>query len=168
MAKKTVDDLQKLYLEELRDIYDAEHQILQALPKMEKAANAEDLKEAFREHNEQTQGQVERLERVFESLGEEPKRKPCKGMKGLLEEGQEFIAAKGDPAAIDAGLIAAAQRVEHYEIAVYGTLRSFANALGYEDQGELLQETLDEEEETDERLSELAEEGINEVAASAE
>ena len=171
MAKKTtktLDDLQKLYLEELQDIYDAEHQILEALPKMEKAAQDSELKLAFREHREQTEGQVERLERVFESLGEEPERRTCKGMKGLLEEGAELIKAKGSSGAIDAGLIGAAQRVEHYEIAVYGTLHSFANALGHEDQADLLQETLDEEEETDEKLSELAEAGINEMAASGD
>jgi len=168
MAKKTVDDLRKLYHEELQDIYDAEHQILDALPKMEKAAHSEDLKQAFREHREQTEEQVERLDSVFESFGEPAKRKTCKGMRGLIEEGSEYLDAKGDADAIDAALIAAAQRVEHYEIAVYGSLRTFALALGHEDQAELLQETLDEEEETDERLSELAEAGINQEAASGE
>ena len=168
MAKKTLDDLQQLYYEELKDIYDAEHQILEALPKLEKAAGSKDLKEAFREHREQTEEQVDRLERVFESLGQEPKRKACKGMKGLIEEGSEFVEAKGEPAAIDAALIASAQRVEHYEISAYGTLRTFAEALGLEDQAELLQETLEEEEDADERLSEIAEAGVNELAGVRE
>jgi ferritin-like metal-binding protein YciE len=160
-----LENLRGLYLDELEDIYDGEHRILEALPKMEEAADAHELKDAFREHHRQTQGQVQRLERVFRSLGETPQRKTCKGIEGLLAEGEEFVKARGDDDTRDAALISAAQRVEHYEMAAYGTLRTFARALGHEDQANLLQETLDEEGVTDRKLTQLAEAGINELAA---
>jgi ferritin-like metal-binding protein YciE len=161
-----LENLRALYLDEVKDAYDFEHQLLDALPKMEKAATAEELKTAFRMHRGETERQVQRLEQVFKSLGQKPARKTCKGMKGLLDEGEEYIKARGDQDTIDASLIAAAQRVEHYEIAVYGTLRSYARVLGHQDQAQLLQQTLDEEGKADQKLTQLAEKGIN-VAAVA-
>ncbi|MBV9463517.1 MAG: ferritin-like domain-containing protein [Verrucomicrobiae bacterium] len=163
-----IDSLQKLFEEELKDVYDAENQLLKALPKMAKAATSQELKDAFNEHLEQTKGHVERLEQVFEELELPAKGKTCKAMKGLIQEGSEILKEKGDSAVIDAALIVAAQKVEHYEIASYGSLRTFANLLGHEDAAETLQETLDEEEETDKKLTELAEEIINEQAAESE
>jgi ferritin-like metal-binding protein YciE len=156
-----LDSLQKLYVEELRDLYSAENQILKALPKMAKAASSPELKQAFEEHLEQTKGQVDRLERIFEKLGKSPKGKKCKAMEGLVEEGAELMKEDADPAVLDAGLIAAAQRVEHYEIAGYGTVRTYANMLEDQDAADLLQETLDEEGETDKKLTSLAESLIN-------
>lgn len=166
MAKvKTMDDL---FLEELRDIYDAEKQIIKALPKMAKSATSEDLKGAFEEHLEQTKGQVERLERIFSELDEKPTGTKCEGMEGLLSEGEKVIR-EGEPSAVlDAGLIAAAQKVEHYEIASYGTARTFAELLGHEEAAELLEETLDEEKETDEKLTGLAESIVNPEAVEEE
>ena len=165
-GKLKLEDLQTLYIDELKDAYDFEHQILEALPKMEKAARADELKSAFREHRRQTEGQVKRLEQVFESLGEKPSRKTCHGMKGLIKEGEEYIKAKGDHDAIDAALISAAQRVEHYEMAVYGTLRTYAKTLGHPSEANLLQQSLEEESGADTKLTHLAESGIN-VHASA-
>jgi ferritin-like metal-binding protein YciE len=162
-----LESLQKLYVDELEDAYDFEHQILEALPKMEKAAHSAELKKAFGDHRRQTENQVERIEQIFESLGREADRKTCKGMKGLLAEGEEYLQANGDGAVVDAALISAAQRVEHYEIAVYGTLRAYARALGHEDQAGLLDETLDEESAADETLTGLAEGGINAEALAA-
>jgi ferritin-like metal-binding protein YciE len=164
-GKMKLESLRSLYLDELKDAYDFEHQLLDALPKMEKAASAEELKTAFRDHRAQTERQVERLKQVFASLGEKAERKSCKGMKGLLAEGDEYIKARGDSDAIDASLIAAAQRVEHYEIAVYGTLREYARVLNVPEQGRLLQQTLDEEKTADQKLTQLAEHGINIAAA---
>ena len=164
-GKMKLESLKSLYLDELKDAYDFEHQILEALPKMEKAATAEELKSAFREHRAQTERQTERLEQVFASLGEKAERKTCKGMKGLLAEGEEYLKAHGDRDAVDASLIAAAQRVEHYEIAVYGTLREYARVLGVPDQGRLLQQNLEEEKTADQKLTQLAEQGINVAAA---
>jgi ferritin-like metal-binding protein YciE len=164
-GKMKLESLKSLYLDELKDAYDFEHQLLEALPKMEKAATAEELKSAFREHRGQTERQVERLKQVFASLGETADRKSCKGMKGLLAEGEEYIKARGDHDTIDASLIAAAQRVEHYEMAVYGTLREYSRVLGVPDQGRLLQQTLDEEKAADQKLTQLAEQGINIAAA---
>ena len=163
MAK--LESLKELYLDELKDIYDAEHQILDALPKMEEKATTPELKDAFRLHFNQTTGQVERLEKVFASLGVDAERKACKGMKGLLGEGKQVLKARGDDDTLDAALIAAAQRVEHYEIAVYGTLRTYAECLGHDDHVQLLQANLDEEAETDKNLSSLAETWVNELAA---
>jgi ferritin-like metal-binding protein YciE len=160
-----IPDLETLYHDELKDAYDFEHQILEALPQMAEAAHSDELRQAFEEHQRQTEGQVERLEQVFRLLGKKAARKHCDGMEGLIDEGEDILEAEGDEAAIDAALIAAAQRVEHYEMAAYGTLRTFARTLGYDDQAELLQQTLDEEGETDELLTQLAESGLNQQAA---
>lgn len=165
MGKMKLENLQELYLDELKDVYDAEHQIVEALPKMEKAASDPELKEAFRTHLQETKSQVTRLEQIFEDLGEKPVRKTCKGMKGLLAEGDEYVKAHGDADTVDASLISAAQRVEHYEIAVYGTLRAYAECLDQEEHISLLQATLDEEGQTDKRLTMLAENVINLEAA---
>ena len=156
-----LDSLQKLYLEELRDVYNAENQLLKALPKMAKAASSEELKQALEDHLEETQGHVERLDEIFEALGENAKGKTCQAMKGLIEEGSEILSEKGEESVLDAGIIAAAQKVEHYEMATYGTLRTWANLLGEDEAAELLQETLDEEGDADQRLNELAEEIVN-------
>lgn len=160
-----MESLQELYLEELKDIYDAENQLVKALPKMAKAATNEELKAAFEQHLEQTQEQISRLERVFEELGEKPKGKKCEAMKGLLEEGKQMMEEDASEEVMDAGLIAAAQKVEHYEIATYGTLRTYAEMLGFDEQAELLEETLDEEKDTDDNLTELAVSCINLEAA---
>jgi ferritin-like metal-binding protein YciE len=159
-----LNSLNKLYLEELRDLYSAETQLVKALPKMVKGASSDELKEAFESHLEQTKEHVERLTEIFDRLEEKPTGKTCQAMKGLIEEGSEMLEQEGDESVIDAGLIAAAQRVEHYEIAAYGTVRTFANLLGENDAAELLQQTLDEEGETDKQLSELAEGIVNEKA----
>ena len=156
-----LDTLQKLYTNQLRDLYSAEHQLLKALPKMAKAASSEDLKDAFEKHLEQTKGHVERLEQVFEELGEKPKGKTCRAMKGLIEEGSEILKEGGEDSVIDAGIIVAAQKVEHYEIAGYGGVRTFAHLLGENKAAELLQTTLDEEAETNQLLNRLAESIVN-------
>jgi ferritin-like metal-binding protein YciE len=156
-----LDSLHDLYVNELKDLYNAENQLLKALPKVAKAASNPDLKAAIEEHLEVTRGQVERLDRVFDELGVSPKGKKCKAMEGLIEEGKEVMEEEGEDAVIDAALIAAAQRVEHYEMAGYGCVRTFARLLGYENAAQLLQETLDEEGEADKKLTELAETGIN-------
>jgi ferritin-like metal-binding protein YciE len=155
------ETLQELYVEMLQDIYDAEKQLVKALPKMAKTATNDELKAAFEQHLEQTEEHVTRLERVFEELGEKPKAKKCKAMQGLLEEGKEIMEEDASEEVLDAGLIAAAQKVEHYEIATYGTLRTYAEMLGFDDQADLLQETLDEEKDTDENLTELAVSSVN-------
>jgi ferritin-like metal-binding protein YciE len=152
-----VESLDQLLQEQLRDIYDAEKQLVKALPKMAKAADSEELGEAINEHLEVTKGHVQRLEQVFEKLGTKAKGKTCAAMKGLVEEGEEVIAQDATGQMKDLAIIAAAQRVEHYEIAAYGTVRTFAERLGNEEVAELLQETLTEEEETDERLTEISE-----------
>ena len=162
-----LESLQDLLVHELKDLYSAENQLVKALPKMAKAAESEDLKAAFEEHLEVTKTQVERLETIFEELGVSPKGKKCKAMEGLIEEGSELISEDGEASVKDAALIAAAQKVEHYEIAGYGCARTFAQLLGMEKAAELLQETLDEEGETDKKLTELAETVIN-VEAQAE
>ena len=162
-----LENLETLYVDELKDAYDFEHQILDALPKMAEAAHSTELQAAFREHRRETENQVRRLEQVFRSLGREADRKTCKGMKGLLSEGDEFVKARGDDATVDAALISAAQRVEHYEMAVYGTLRTYAEVLGHDDQARLLDESLDEESAADEKLTELATSGINVEATTA-
>jgi ferritin-like metal-binding protein YciE len=158
--------LQALYIEELRDLYSAENQITKALPKMAAAATSPELKAAFEEHLEQTKGHVQRLETIFKALGKPPTGKTCAAMKGLVEEGSELIGEKdsADPSVLDAGLIAAAQRVEHYEMAGYGTVRTFAQTLGETEAAKLLQQTLDEEGETDKKLTALAESVINSQA----
>lgn len=156
--------LQELYVEELKDLYSAESQILKALPKMEKAATSKELKAAFRQHLEQTKGHAARLEQIFESLGKSPRGKVCKGMQGLLEEGEEMIKEGEEPKVLDAGLISAAQRVEHYEMAGYGCCRTYAEMLGDKKAASLLQQTLDEEGETDKSLTKLAMDHINREA----
>src|SRR5256714_9354185 len=155
-----LDKLQKLYINELRDLYNAENQLLKALPKMAKAASSPELKQAFEKHLKQTKSHVERLEEVFEDINEKPKGKTCHGMKGLIEEGSEILQEEGDESVIDAGIIVAAQK-EHYEIAGYGSVRTFAELLGKERSAELLQTTLNEESETNEALNQLAEEIVN-------
>jgi ferritin-like metal-binding protein YciE len=149
-----------LLLHELKDLYSAENQLVKALPKMAKAATNEQLKAGFEEHLEQTMGHVERLIEIGEILGKKLTGHKCKAMEGLVEEGSELISEDADDAIRDAGLIGAAQRVEHYEIAGYGTARTLAQHLGHEDIAELLEQTLDEEKETDEKLTELAETAI--------
>jgi ferritin-like metal-binding protein YciE len=156
-----LDTLQTLYVDELRDLYNAENQLLKALPKMAKAASSEELKDAFEKHLEQTKTHVERLEEVFEEIGEKPKGKTCKAMKGLIEEGSEILHEDGEESVIDAGIIVAAQKVEHYEIASYGSVRTFAQLLGKDSSAELLQTTLDEESEANELLNTLAEDIVN-------
>jgi ferritin-like metal-binding protein YciE len=149
--------LKELYIDELKDLYSAENQLVKALPKMAKAASSDELRQGFEKHLEQTKGQVQRLEKIFQTLGESPKGKTCKGMQGLIEEGSEATEEGYEGSVMDAALIGAAQRVEHYEIAGYGTVRSMAETLGEDDQVSLLKETLEEEKETDEKLTELAE-----------
>ena len=153
----SLDTLEKLYISELRDLYSAENQLLKALPKMAKGASSNELKDAFEKHLEQTKGHVERLEQIFEQLDESPKGKTCHGMKGLIEEGSEILKEKGEGSVLDAGIIVAAQKVEHYEIAGYGSVRTFANLLGKDEAASLLQFTLEEESETNELLNRLAE-----------
>jgi ferritin-like metal-binding protein YciE len=140
-----LESIKDLYVEELKDLHDAENQILQALPKMAKAASAPELRAAFEEHQRQTQGQVERLDRIFQQLGARPEGKKCKGVAGLLAEGDELMKEEAEPEVRDAGLIAGAQKVEHYEIAGYGTVRTYAQLLGETEAARLLQQTLDEE-----------------------
>jgi ferritin-like metal-binding protein YciE len=159
-----LESLKDLYLEQLKDLYSAETQLVDALPKMADASNSPELKNAFREHLIQTKQHVDRLEQVFRKLGESPKGETCEGMKGLVKEGEMMIKMKGEPEVLDAGLIAAAQRVEHYEIAGYGTVRTYAELLGDADAVRLLERTLQEEEEADEKLTEIAESHINQDA----
>ncbi|HWY52904.1 MAG TPA: ferritin-like domain-containing protein [Terriglobales bacterium] len=150
------DSLKELYVEELKDLYSAENQLVKALPKMAKAASSDELRQGFEEHLEQTKCHVQRLEKVFQSLEESPKGKKCKGMEGLIEEGAEVMEEDFEGSLMDAALIGAAQRVEHYEIAAYGTVCAFAKELGETKQASLLTETLEEEKETDEKLTEFA------------
>jgi ferritin-like metal-binding protein YciE len=166
MSKK-LSSLEDLYVEELKDLYSVENQILKALPKMIKKASAQELKDAFETHRQETEEQVKRIEKIMKDLGKTPAGKKCKGMEALIEEGKELMEKEAEPAVMDAGLIAAAQKIEHYEISGYGTLRTFASQLGYDDASDLLQETLDEEAKTDELLNGLAE-NINPQAAEPE
>ncbi len=159
-------NLQELFIEQLKDVHNAEKQLVKALPKMAKVATTTALRRAFEDHLAVTKEQVARLDAVFEEVGARPGRKKCVAMEGLVQEGQELIAEEPAPAVLDAGLIAAAQRVEHYEIAAYGTLRSYAKLLGHKNAAKLLEKTLKEEEETDRLLSDLAEGGVNEKAVS--
>jgi ferritin-like metal-binding protein YciE len=156
-----LDTLKKLFLNELRDLYHAEGQLLKALPKMAEAASSEELKNAFETHLKETEGHVERLEEVFELLEEETKGKVCHGMKGLIEEGSEILEEDGEDSVLDAGIIVAAQKVEHYEIASYGSVRTFAELLGQSEAVELLQATLDEESAANELLNKLAQDIVN-------
>lgn len=152
-----LNSLRDLYIEELRDLYSAENQLVKALPKMAEAASDPQLKQAFNDHLEQTENHVARLEQIFEALNEQPEGETCQAMEGLVKEGSEMIKAQADSVIHDSGLIGAAQRVEHYEMAGYGTARSLAQRLGEQQAAELLQETLDEESEADSLLTEIAE-----------
>jgi ferritin-like metal-binding protein YciE len=156
-----LNTLKQLYIEELRDLHSAENQLLKALPKMAKGASSEELKLAFENHLDQTKVHVERLEEIFERLDETPKGKTCQAMKGLVEEGSEILEEDGEESVLDAGIIAAAQKVEHYEIASYGTVRTFAQLLGEDEAAEVLQETLNEEGEADKLLTQLAQDMVN-------
>lgn len=155
--------LKELYIDELKDLYNAENQLVKALPKLAKASSSDELRQGFEEHLEQTKGHVQRLEEIFEMLGESPKGKKCAGMEGLVEEGSEVTKEDFEGSVMDAALIGAAQRVEHYEIAAYGTARALAETLGENDHAGLLAATLAEEKETDEKLTALARE-INQDA----
>ena len=149
--------LKELYIDELKDLYSAENQLVKALPKMAKAASSDELRQGFEKHLEQTRGHVQRLEKIFQALGESPKGKTCKGMQGLIEEGSEATEEDYEGSLMDAALIGVAQPVEHYEIAGYGTVRSMAETLGEDDHVSLLEETLEEEKETDKKITKLAE-----------
>ncbi len=162
-----IDSLRKLYVEELKDIYSAEKQALQALPKMAKKAQNAQLKRAFEDHMAVTQEQVNRLETIFEGLGKAARGKKCKAMEGLVEEGKEVMQEDMEPEVMDAALIAIAQKIEHYEIASYGTVCSYARLMGEEQAAKLLQQTLNEEGDTDKLLTQLAESSIN-VEANTE
>ena len=162
MAK--LKSLHDLYVSELKDLYSAENQILKALPKMAQAASSPQLQQAFSEHLEQTRRQVERLDQIFERLGQKPTGKKCHGMEGLLEEGKEMMSENMEPDVMDASLIVSAQKVEHYEMAGYGSVRTYANMLGENEAAKMLQQTLDEEGETDKKLTQLAESVINREA----
>ncbi len=162
-----VPTIETLLVDNIKDVYNAESQILKALPKMAKAASSEELRAAFREHAAQTRGHVERLEKVFELLDVAPKGKKCKAIEGLLDEGKELLEEDVDPCVLDAGLICAAQKVEHYEMAAYGCLRTWAQLIGQDEVARLLQQTLDEEGETDKKLTRLAETVVNVRAVEA-
>jgi ferritin-like metal-binding protein YciE len=161
------ETMQELLVQEMQDLYDAEKQLVKALPKMAKAASSEELSQAFTNHLEQTKGHVERMERAFEMLKHKPKAKACAAMKGLISEAQERMEASEDSALADSAMIGAAQKVEHYEIAGYGTLKAWAEELGLDDVASLLQETLDEEKEADEKLTEIAGKVLAESPAEA-
>ena len=160
MASK-VRTLEDLFIDLLKDLYSAENQLVKALPKMAKNAQSSDLRKAFQDHLRQTEGQVKRIERIFSDLDGSPRGKKCVGMEGLVEEGNEIMKEAADPNALDAGLIAAAQKVEHYEIAGYGTARAWARHLGYENAAKLLDQTLEEESMANELLTRIAESHVN-------
>lgn len=161
-----MENLEELFIHELKDLYSAENQLIEALPKMAKAASTPELKQGFEMHLKQTQEHAQRIEQIFEDFGRKPGGVKCKGMEGLIKEGEEAIKEDADAAVKDAALIAAAQRVEHYEIAGYGTARTFARHLGNDKAAQLLERTLQEEGETDKKLTQLAESGphINKMA----
>jgi ferritin-like metal-binding protein YciE len=164
MATAKVKSLEDLFIDELKDMYNAENQLTRALPKMAKKANSDELRKAIETHLEETQNQIERLEKVFEELNQTAKGKTCQAMKGLIEEGTEIMEETSEDVVRDAGIISAAQKVEHYEIASYGTLVTFAKNLGYNKAAELLEQTLEEEKKTDQLLTDLAVSGINQEA----
>jgi len=161
---KMDNDLHELFLDELADVYSAEQQLTKALPKLAKTAESEELREAFEQHLEETEEHVSRLEQVAKQLGESLKRKTCKAMKGLVEEGEEIMKEQKDSSALDAALIAAAQKVEHYEIASYGTLVAWAEQMGHDEAVDLLEETLEEEKTADDKLTSIAESIANQKA----
>lgn len=156
-----ITNLHDLFMDQLKDIYSAEKQMINALPKMAKAAQSPEVRQAFEDHLQMSKQQLERLNQVFEQMGTNPGRKKCMGMEGLLKEAEEFMGEQVAPEVMDAGLIANAQRVEHYEIAAYGTVRAFAEMMGHKEAVGLLQQTLDEEGQTDQKLSQLAEQSVN-------
>jgi ferritin-like metal-binding protein YciE len=167
MATKDKDkDLNDLFLDTLKDLYFAEKQILRTLPKMAKAASSDKLRAAFEKHQSETEDQVERLEKIFESIDKPPRGKTCEAMQGILDEGKEIMDEYKGSEALDAGMLAAAQAVEHYEISRYGTLKTWAQQLGMKDAVRLLDQTLQEEKKTDEALTSLAEAGVNMAAAA--
>jgi len=159
-----IKSLQELLLEELKDLYDAEHRILKALPKMAQAATNQQLKQGFEFHRTQTEQHVARLEKAFEHLDASAKKKTCEAIKGIIEEGEDLMGTKMEPEVADAALIGAAQKVEHYEIASYGTVRSWAQQLGQTEVASLLEQTLEEEKQTDQKLTQLAESMVNQEA----
>jgi ferritin-like metal-binding protein YciE len=163
-----ISSLRDLYVDVLKDAYSAENQIVKALPRIAKAVVSPELKNVLEQHLEETRNHVDRLEQIFDKLGVSPKGKRCKGMEGIIEEGAEFLEADGDDSALDAGFIAAAQKVEHYEMATYGCARTYAEMLGDTRAAELLQETLDEEMAADQKLTDVAERVINPDAVSGE
>jgi len=163
-----LDSLENLFVHELKDLLSAEKQLVKALPKMAKGASSEALRAAIEEHLEQTKGQVERLEKIFTLVDKTPRAEHCKAMEGLIQEGSDLLEEEGDEAVKDAALIGAAQKVEHYEISGYGTARTLAELLGLDEAAKLLQETLDEEKETDEKLTGLAMSEVNPQAQAAD
>jgi len=163
-----LESLRDLYVDELKDVYNAEKQILKALPRMAKKASHEELRTAFEDHITVTEEQVRRLETIFDDLGLPARGKKCLGMEGLIAESKEMMSEDAEPEVLDAAMISSAQRVEHYEIAAYGTLRTYARQLGFENHAELLQRTLDEEGAADKMLSQIAESSVNLDAESAE
>jgi ferritin-like metal-binding protein YciE len=156
-----MDTLEDLYMDLLKDLYSAEKQLVKALPKLAKAAHSEDLRRAFNEHLSQTEGHVERIERIVSDLKGSPRGRKCVGMEGIIEESNELMKENVEPNVLDAGLIAAAQRAEHYEIAGYGAARTWARRLGYNDASQLLQQTLEEESMANEKLTQIAEGHVN-------
>ena len=159
----TIQTMEDLFVEQIQDLYDAEQRLVKALPKMAEASTNNELRSAFADHLLQTQGHVERLEQVFAELGQDPKKETCEAMKGLIKEGEEMMDIK-DPAIRDAALIAAANRVEHYEIAAYGTARTLATSLGLSQSPSLLEQTLNEEKKADAKLTQIAEQTVNQQA----
>ena len=164
----SAENLREALVEEIRDLYNAEKQLVKALPKMAKGAESDELRDAFEKHLEETEGQVTRLEQVFDLLGEKPRGKHCAGMAGIVEEGSEKLQEDMEGSVLDACLIASAQKVEHYEIGAYGTAIAWAEALGLNEVCDVLNETLEEEKAADEKLSALAESGINQAATAGE
>ncbi len=163
----TIDTMDDLFLEQIEDLYDAEKRLVKALPKMAEASTSQALRQAFESHLEQTRGHVQRLETIFRQLGKDPKAGTCEAMKGLIEEGEDTIGDIDNLALRDAGVIAAANRVEHYEIAGYGSAKSFAKTLGYQEAVSLLEQTLQEEKEADKKLTSIAESTVNKEALSS-
>jgi ferritin-like metal-binding protein YciE len=164
MAMNTLEDL---YLDQLLDLHSAETQLIQALPEMAEAADSRELRDAFEEHLQQTKEHKRRLEKILNGMGQRPNGIVCEGMQGLIQEGHEIIDQEGDPSVLDAGIIAAAQKVEHYEMSGYGTARAFAERLGELDAVDLLQATLDEEKAADKKLTKIAERSVNPSAEGA-
>jgi ferritin-like metal-binding protein YciE len=160
-----LDSLDTLFRDQIEDLYDAEQRLVDALPNMAEASSSPQLRQAFEHHLQETRNHVSRLERIFHALGQEAESKTCQAMKGLVKEGEEAVDAEGDPSVKDAALIAAAQRVEHYEIAAYGTARTFARQLNLPEIASLLEETLEEEKAADHTLTQVAESGINQMAS---